>query len=164
LGNIAFDNGGKFDVFPAHNHYYKTRAATYDAVHILEAAFCDPKIIAAAKQLVPPNGILVQESTGNGDNHFMSEWLRATYGISEYTPIFIPWLENEWCVMPLNLLEVLDYDEDEQMLRTLFNLSDEQLKWRRWAIVNHCDGDVDVFRREYPSFPEEAFGLKVTLA
>ena len=38
-----------------------------------------------------------------------------------------------------------------------YDLTYEQLNWRRWAIANKCGGDVEGFRQEYPSNPEEAF-------
>ena len=28
---------------------------------------------------------------------------------------------------------------------------------RRWCLKNNCRGNVDIFRQEYPSCPEEAF-------
>lgn len=29
--------------------------------------------------------------------------------------------------------------------------------WRRWCIANNCNNDMDMFKQEYPSTPEEAF-------
>ncbi len=41
-------------------------------------------------------------------------------------------------------------------LSTGFKLSDEQLLWRRDMIAKYR-GDIDLFRREYPAIPDEAF-------
>lgn len=45
----------------------------------------------------------------------------------------------------------------ERLFRYQYVLSDEQLIWRRWALVNKCWGNLDAFKREYPSTYEEAF-------
>lgn len=45
----------------------------------------------------------------------------------------------------------------ERLWRYQYVLSDEQLIWRRHAIVNKCWGNIDSFRREYPTTYEEAF-------
>src|SRR5690606_10310059 len=45
----------------------------------------------------------------------------------------------------------------EKQLVKLFNLSLEQLNWRRNTIKNKCSGSVDTFHQEYPSTAEEAF-------
>ena len=39
----------------------------------------------------------------------------------------------------------------------MYNVSLEQLEWRRWCIKNNCGGDIDKFKQEYPISPEEAF-------
>jgi hypothetical protein len=76
----------------------------------------------------------------------------------EYTAAFIPSEEQDKYVN----LSVLD--EEERRLRAQFNLNDARLMWRRWAIRNRCQGDIDKFHQEYPSTPHEAFistGLNV---
>jgi hypothetical protein len=47
--------------------------------------------------------------------------------------------------------------EEEEDLKEAYNLTDDQLEWRRWCIRNNCQNDVDQFKQEYPSSPEEAF-------
>jgi hypothetical protein len=49
------------------------------------------------------------------------------------------------------------WGEDEADLSERYELTVEQLNWRRWAIENLCQSDINIFRQEYPSFPEEAF-------
>ena len=43
------------------------------------------------------------------------------------------------------------------VLKALYNLTNDQLEWRRWCIRNNCQNDIDQFKQEYPSCPEEAF-------
>ena len=33
----------------------------------------------------------------------------------------------------------------------------KQLNWRRWAIINKADGDIEKFQQEYPATIQEAF-------
>lgn len=47
--------------------------------------------------------------------------------------------------------------EGEEWYRWRIDVSDQQLIWRRWAIVNKCHGSIEEFKRYYPSFYEEAF-------
>ena len=47
--------------------------------------------------------------------------------------------------------------KEEQELQKLYDLSLEQLTWRRWCIANNCGGDIEQFKQEYPINPEEAF-------
>ena len=47
--------------------------------------------------------------------------------------------------------------EEEEELKRIYDLDNEQLSWRRWCIKNNCSNDIDMFKQEYPSNPEEAF-------
>lgn len=51
----------------------------------------------------------------------------------------------------------LKLSEDEMELARLYPVDYGQVKWRRWAITNKCDGDIDRFFQEYPASPDEAF-------
>jgi hypothetical protein len=46
---------------------------------------------------------------------------------------------------------------EEEELKKLYNLTNDQLEWRRWCIRNNCQNNEEQFRQEYPSNPEEAF-------
>lgn len=52
----------------------------------------------------------------------------------------------------------------EETYRYRYDLSDSQLTWRRWAIINQCSSDMDEFKRYYPSFYEEAFTASAACA
>jgi hypothetical protein len=159
--NIEYTNGGCSRFKTADIDGHNMRGQTYELLHELEVAFWEKSSVKPVDWSLSPNtpGICFKESTGNGVNHFLGEWLRATYGISDYLPMFFPWFDAEHATRPVT--ESLIHDGEERMLVTLFGLSDEQLNWRRWAIANYCGGDVSAFHCEYPAFPEEAFGLRV---
>jgi len=48
-------------------------------------------------------------------------------------------------------------DEIERKLIINYGLNLQQIKWRKTAIQNRCNGDINTFYQEYPSCPEEAF-------
>lgn len=52
----------------------------------------------------------------------------------------------------------------ERSWRHRFDLSDEQLVWRRWCIANKCENSADIFKRYYPSFYDECFTASVDAA
>ena len=81
---------------------------------------------------------------------------------NEYTSVFIPWFvfdENKREPKPgfKRSIREDDFYGDEESLAKLHNLTDEQLAWRRWAIVNQCNSDVSLFNQEYPDTAENAF-------
>lgn len=114
-----------------------------------------------------PNTMIVLESTANGHNHFKQLWDDAVAGRNEYEAIFFPWHENPDYSRRFasaqerarfeEELGTGEYGEGEEELIARFGLSLEQLHWRRWAIANRTQGDLQLFQQEYPSDPEEAF-------
>ena len=106
-------------------------------------------------------------------NDFYKEWMRAIEGKTDWLPIFMAWFLMEEYRMPLlngqlYPLKGIKFDADssevafekeEKELQEEFSLDDEQINWRRWAIVNKCQGDVLTFHTEYPSVWQEAFSL-----
>lgn len=69
-------------------------------------------------------------------------------------PEFVPTREEE---LLRNKLANVRVKPGQEWWRWKVKLSDDRLIWRRWAIANKCNGDVDKFKRYYPSFYEEAF-------
>lgn len=103
---------------------------------------------------------IILESTANGvGNYFHQQWQMAEAGKSEYTAIFIPWywqeeykkeIENDFCC-----------DEEEDELKRIYHLSDEQINWRRNKIIElsvKSDGKKS-FMQEYPCNTVEAFQM-----
>ena len=79
-----------------------------------------------------------------------------------YIPFFISWFEDPEYVMNFRNPEQRSHfsttlDDYEKELIKRYQLSYEQLLWRRWTLKNKCQNDIKIFRQEYPSTPEEAF-------
>jgi len=151
------------------------RAFTYQYCHLSEVArFPDLKgVLGALMQSVPKywDTFVIGETTANGMDEFYKEWQKAKKGKTDWLPLFIPWFWMDEYTLSLENGQMYPIDEinfssdyssysfelDEQKIKEEFGLSDEQLNWRRWCIVNNCGGDLNLFRQEYPSTDDEAF-------
>lgn len=141
------------------------RGSTIQYAHLSEYAFWpgDPnENYVALMQAVPddPDTIVVIESTANGYNDFKDKWDAACERerrgeLDGFLPVFFAWFEMpeyRRCVPP-----GFQRTPDEEELAARYDLSDQQLQWRRWCIENNCGGSMELFHQEYPSCPEEAF-------
>jgi len=144
------------------NHYF----------HLTEYAFWKnaAEQFGGAMQEVPDkDSMVIIESTAcgiGGSFHDMyweakDDWKFSKSG-ENFLPIFLPWyifpdyrrrlpIGIDFQVgrphasnIPAEWVEV----EDELVRR--FNLTNEQLFWRRWAIKNKCQNDLNLFDQEYP--------------
>lgn len=140
------------------------RSYTLRCLHLSELAFWPGdkgETFSGLVQAVPdkPGTLIIIESTANGYEEFKKMWDAAVKAQAEGTdgfiPVFFPWYEmDEYRRTPLPGFK---RTEEEQQLADTYGLDDEQLAWRRWCIATSCRGDVDTFRQEYPSSPDEAF-------
>jgi hypothetical protein len=135
------------------------RSDTFQNLHISEYAFWagdKADTLQGLLQSVPnlPNTMVIIESTANGYDNFKERWDKAVAGENDYVPIFSAWFETDEYQMPYTGFELT---ADEQTLKDTYELSNEQITWRRWCIANNCDGNINKFRQEYPSNPDEAF-------
>ena len=135
------------------------RSGTYNFLHLSEYAFWEvdkKEAYISLMQAVPnnPESMVVIESTANGFEDFKELWDKAVNNESDFIPIFIGWNELEEYQMPYTGFEL---DDEEKRIKAIFNLTNEQLEWRRWCIRNNCGGDIKKFKQEYPISPEEAF-------
>ena len=155
------------------------RSATINNLHISELAFFpNPEItMLALMQSVPDNldSMVLIESTANGvGDYFHRMWQQAVRGESDFIPIFLPWFTEPTYAREfttegekqqfINEVNHVTKDSSGKEVRTLeyhlkekFNLSYEQLLWRKNTIANKCNGELERFQQEYPSTPEEAF-------
>jgi hypothetical protein len=155
------------------------RSGNIKNLHVSELAFFpNPEnTMTALLQSIPdePDTMVVLESTANGvGGYFYDMWQQSVKGLNDYTPIFLPWFTDPEYTRAFPdeethktfMAEVnFKYKNtsgnyvytEEYLLQKQFNLTDEQLYWRRYAIANKCGGSVDIFKQEYPSTPEEAF-------
>ena len=135
-----------------------TRGSTYKFAHLSEVAFWEhpEEALLALNQAVPMSdeSLIVIESTANGFNYFYNLWQDAVNGRNDYTPIFFPWYMDPEYSMPYRGFTLTQYEEE---IQKKFNLTLDQLQWRRWCIANNCGNDETKFRQEYPITPEEAF-------
>lgn len=135
------------------------RSDTFINLHLSELAFWEgdkKKTLIGLLQAVPntPDSMVIIESTANGYEYFKELWDKAVAGENEFYPLFVGWNELKEYQMPYTGFTLT---EDEKYLQKTYNVTLEQLTWRRWCINNNCGGDVDVFKQEYPICPEEAF-------
>lgn len=135
------------------------RSDTFDNLHLSELAFWEGDVTATLTgllQSVPnlPDTMIIIESTANGYDKFKELWEQAVNGESDFIPLFVAWYELPEYSMPYSGFKLTD---EEIKLKELYNLTNDQLEWRRWCIRNNCQGDIEQFRQEYPSNPEEAF-------
>ena len=135
------------------------RSDTFQNLHISEYAFWKGNkedTLLGLMQAVPnaSNTIVIIESTANGYDDFKDRWDKAVNGESEFIPVFCAWHELDEYQMPYDGSS-LTYEEET--IKSIYNLSNEQIMWRRWCIRNNCGGNEDKFKQEYPACPEEAF-------
>ena len=135
------------------------RSDTFNNLHISELAFWGNKAketMLGLMQAVPnlPNTMVIIESTANGYEYFKEIWDNAVAGKNDFVPLFVGWHELEEYKMPYTGFELT---KEEEQLKETYNLSLEQITWRRWCIANNCGGDVEQFKQEYPMNPHEAF-------
>lgn len=135
------------------------RSDTFNYLHISELAFWGnnaKETTVGLFQAVPnlPDTMIVIESTANGYEYFKELWDMAVRGESDFIPVFVGWNELEEYKIPYTGFELNEY---EKKIQKTYNLSLEQLSWRRWCIKNNCGGDEEQFRQEYPISPHEAF-------
>lgn len=136
------------------------RSATVHNLHLSELAFWPypEETMTSALQAVPheKDTAVIIESTANGvGGVFYDEWVRAVEGNSEFTPLFFAWFDHGEYRMPVP--PDFELTEEEAALKEKYDLSDEQLSWRRWCISANCGGDIEKFHQEYPSEWHEAF-------
>ena len=155
------------------------RSGTYHNVHVSEIAFFPnaQNTMTALLQCVPdePNTFVVLESTANGiGGYFYDMWNDACEGKNDFTPLFFPWFTDSAYTTPFEsegkkqefIKEINSMVQDssgkmvhteEWFLMNEFDLTLEQLYWRKKTIANKCGGDLEMFHQEYPATPQEAF-------
>ena len=142
------------------------RSRTIQFLHASEVAFFEnaSRLMLGMLQSVPDIGTFVfMETTANGiGNYFHQQWEKAEAGQSSYEPVFYPWHKHPEYKTSLmspdqRTAAIATYSAEEYELAKNFDLTPEQIKWRRMTIMDKCEGDVMMFRQEYPMNPDEAF-------
>ncbi len=130
-----------------------------------------------AMQEVPDkDSMVILESTANGVGGMfhdmfweaMDDW-KFSKSPGNFLPVFLPWF-----IFPEYQRKVpehftfkpgkphasnipVEWVGVEQELIRKFQLTYEQLYWRRWAIKNKCQNDLNLFDQEFPYCAEVAF-------
>lgn len=139
------------------------RSMTINFFHGSEVAFWAnaDEIISGMFQTIPDSvdSEIVLESTANGtsgDGAFFFNIVQAGLDPrSDYFTIFYPWYKQAEYVRQVT--EPLILDDEETFLKNTYNLTNEQIAWRRSKILNEFKGREKLFKQEYPSSIQEAF-------
>ncbi len=140
------------------------RSGTVQYFHGSEVAFWDNARHHArgVMQSVPKGeGEEWLESTSDGvGNYFYDVWRLAEQGKNGFRAVFVPWFwQSEY------RSNAKDFERDNEEIEYAdlvtsyhdYDLSDEQLMFRREKINGEFGGETEAFKREYPATPQEAF-------
>jgi len=146
------------------------RSKTIHLFHGSEVAFWEnaSAILAGAMQAVPdaPGSEVMLESTANGvGNEFHHACMEALSGNSPFELVFIEWFVQKEYQSPVDDdFEVSwevpqDYEGEmsEGEYQQAYNLTDEQMMWRRKKIQSLGADGYWKFKQEYPATVAEAF-------
>lgn len=138
----------------------EARGETIQNLHGSEVAFWlnAEKLMLALLQQIPeePDTMVILESTANGvGGYFYDTYWKAKAGLNGFKAIFLPW--HEFPEYTRKLEPGFSMTQVERDLKKAFNLTDEQVNWRRFTIANKCGGDENKFKQEYPMTDVEAF-------
>jgi hypothetical protein len=140
------------------------RGDTITDLHCSEIAYWpDPKsLVSGLYQAVPYEGLIIEESTGNGvGNYYHRGCINSYEGQGRFRLHFFNWLEFPEYAIPLtdrdkqNLSLNLRIDWEEPKLLKL-GLTLEQIAWRRMKL-EELDFDLRLFKQEYPITLDECF-------
>lgn len=147
------------------------RSYTFHLAHISEAAFFPnfKNTMLAISQAVPelPETYIFVETTANGEDNDFARWwfeIKKAFdsGDTTWIPVFLTWKDHaEYAKAFLTESERLHFQRsmsgDERLIMSKYQLSMEQMNWRRRTIIDKCGGDPKKFQQEYPLSDEEAF-------
>lgn len=117
------------------------------------------RVVAGVMQAGSPDWIAA-ESTANGtQGWFYERCMEALDGSPEWTLHFYPWWWDADYFLPLVDDEILEYTDDEARLVERYQLTPEQVKWRRakWQELRGVGGSQNLFPQEYPEDISSAF-------
>jgi len=120
------------------------------------AHYEEPQRILTAVEGATRYGELTLESTPNGENNvFYDVWQKAREKRNTYVPFFFPWWYGNEYQLPRGHKDALEadrngltYDAEEIELVNKFNLTEDQIRWRRATLA-------DMGGEFYQEFPED---------
>jgi hypothetical protein len=139
------------------------RGSSFSLLHCSEAPYWEnpqEQVAALLDSVARASGtMIIFESTARGkDPLFYENFQLGLSGKSDWRSMFIPWHWNVDYRIPIAPGEGFEIFPNELAYRDAYDLTPEQIKWRRYKIYDYKGHDpVAEFRREYPATPEEAF-------
>jgi hypothetical protein len=140
------------------------RSQTINYLLCSEVAFWPnpEELMTGLLQAVPYDGEIVIESTANGvGNYYHQTYEDAKRGKNNWKAHFYAWFQHPEYKLDLAPGETLEYDAEELELIEKYQLTPEQIKWRRWKISEMPSkpdmSKEDAFKQEYPANDLEAF-------
>jgi len=139
------------------------RSFTYHRMHLSEVAFYRDAgtLLTGLLQSVDrnPNTWIIAESTANGFGGYWYDFVMSDTG---YERLFFPWFDDPGNAMVFESEKKMGIFEtslsnEEMNLIDSFDLSLEQMLWRRSQIADEFNANLDKFRQEYPATLEESF-------
>ena len=136
------------------------RSMTFQLFHGSECAFWPntDEIMTGVLQGVAdvPGSEIIFESTANGmGNLFHKMAINGLDPESEFMTVFIPWFWQDEYVKPVPTN--FEPTEEEVHIAQTYNLTEQQIYWRRRKIQDVFGGELWKFQREYPCSLQEAF-------
>jgi hypothetical protein len=134
------------------------RSATAQLIHGSEVAFWSNLAEQTASllqttPLMPGTEVIFESTADQFGSSFHQMWRAAEAGDSPFEPIFLGWnIEPSYRIA---LPEGFTMTAAEQELAGLYGLDEKQIAWRRMKISELRSEDL--FKREYPLNPSEAF-------
>lgn len=135
------------------------RSMTNNNLHLSEAAFFKngDDLSGGIMSTVPDkDSITVVESTANGVGGFYYD--KVMQGLdpeSNWTTVFFAW--HEFPEYSTTAKDNFEPTEEERELIDLYNVTYDQLQWRRNRIEIDFKGREHIFKQEYPANIQEAF-------
>jgi hypothetical protein len=166
--HLRWENGSSILVGTA-NNIDIARSAPYNWVQLSEAAFYRSLggVMTGLMQRVPdsPESGVIIESTANGmGGDFYELWQQAASGRTGWLGVFFAWWEHPENVKRPEMLGYKDraafqasLSKAEWTQQRQYNLTLDQLAWRRHKIETDCSGHIERFEQEHPANPQEAF-------
>lgn len=136
------------------------RSMTNQLLHCSEVGFWEnaDDIITGLFQTVPDNNQseIILESTAKGvGGFFYDKVMEGLEPDSEWETIFLPWFwHKEYSKKAPDNIELT---EDEMEIKSLYELTNDQIYWRRMKIRAEFRDREHLFAQEYPSTIQEAF-------
>jgi len=143
------------------------RASRITNLHLSEYPYYPDSaaIRAAAMSAVPKTAdttVIIEGTAKTIGDDFQQIWQEANDPAcgSPWQALFMGWWEHPDNVMPLPVSREQfgnTLGPDERRLMERYDLSLEQLAWRRYTLQTDFRGDLQAYQREHPATPEQAF-------